>query len=299
LARAVRTAVRRLRPDIIHAHWWMPGGWFASRQQVPYLVTCHGSDIRLLERGNLVRQAARRVFRRAARVTTVSEFLARDIVRLLPEVAPLVVVTPMPVDVTSFLKGAAEPKAVPPRILYAGNLVPTKGVDVLLHAAAELSRRQVEYQLKVMGQGPAQPALQSLASQLGIGSRVTWSPFVPQASMPAEYGASTVTVLPTRGSAEGLGLTLVEALLAGSAAVGTPAGGIPEVVRHEETGLLARDGDAEDWADQIQRLLVDAPFRDRLTRAGKEYVRQTYSPESTIGRFLELYHAAAHDQPNR
>ena len=299
LARAVRTAVRRLRPDIIHAHWWMPGGWFASRQQVPYLVTCHGSDIRLLERGTLVRKAARRVFRRAARVTTVSEFLARDIVRLLPEVAPLVVVTPMPVDVTSFLKGAAELKAVPPRILYAGNLVPTKGVDVLLHAAAELSRRQVEYQLKILGQGPAQRALQSLASELGIGSRVTWSPFVPQASMPAEYGASTVTVLPTRGSAEGLGLTLVEALLAGSAAVGTPAGGIPEVVRHEETGLLARDGDAEDLADQIQRLLVDAPFRDRLTRAGKEYVLQAYSPESTIGRFLELYHAVAHDQPNR
>jgi len=114
-----------------------------------------------------------------------------------------------------------------------------------------------------------------------------------------EYGASTVTVLPSRGSAEGLGLTLVEALLAGSAVVGTPAGGIPEVVRHEETGLLSRGDDPDDLADQIQRLLVDAPLRDRLSRAGREHMLQTYSPESSIGRFLDLYDAVAHDNSNR
>ena len=239
------------------------------------------------------------MFRRAARITAVSRFLADDIQALLPGLATEVVVTPMPVDVSRFLRGSVQSKAVPPQILYAGNLVPSKGVDVLLRAVAELSRRGVDYHLKILGQGPAKHELQSLARELSIDPRVTWSPFVPQAQMPAEYGASTVTVLPTRGSAEGLGLTLVEALLAGSATVGTPAGGIPEVVRHEETGLLARDGDAEDLANQIQRLLADPSLRDRLTRAGKEHVLQTYSPESSIGRFLELYDAVAHDNPSR
>jgi glycosyltransferase involved in cell wall biosynthesis len=294
-ARAVRAAVVRFRPDIIHAHWWMPGGWFASRERLPYLITCHGSDIRLLERNNLIRRSARGTFMRAARVTTVSKFLADDIVKLLPEVAPKVVVTPMPVDVTRFLEGQSATKADPPRILYAGNLVQSKGVDVLLRAVADLGRRGVACQLKILGEGPAQSSLQALATQLGIGSQVRWGRFVPQVQMPAEYGASTVTVLPTRGSAEGLGLVLVEALLAGSAVVGTPAGGIPEVVRHEATGLLARDGDAVDLANQIQRLLVDAPLRDRLARAGKELVLRTYSPESTIERFLELYRAVGHD----
>jgi glycogen(starch) synthase len=114
-----------------------------------------------------------------------------------------------------------------------------------------------------------------------------------------EYGASTVTVLPTRGRAEGLGLTLVEALLAGSAIVGTPAGGIPEVVRHEVTGLLARDEDPLSLADQIERLLTDAPLRDRLIGAGQQYALETFSPEVAVGRFLEIYHVLAHDQPNR
>ena len=115
--------------------------------------------------------------------------------------------------------------------------------------------------------------------------------------MAAEYGASAVTVLPSRGQAEGLGLTLVEALLAGCAVVGTAAGGIPEVVLHEKTGLIARDGNAEDLATQIQRLLTDLPLRERLARAGKEHVLRTYSSEAAVARFLEIYDAVADHQP--
>jgi glycosyltransferase involved in cell wall biosynthesis len=296
---AVRAAMRRFSPEVVHAHWWMPGGWFASRGRVPYLITCHGSDVRLLERGDLVRRIALPAFRRAARVTTVSKFLAEDIQRMLPSLQTRVQVTPMPVDVSGFLEGARTEKLNPPRLLYAGNLVPSKGVDVLLRAVAELARRGVICELKILGEGPARPELEALARQVGIASRTTWAPFVPQARMAAEYGASTVTVLPSRGHAEGLGLTLVEALLAGSAVVGTAAGGIPEVVVHEQTGLIARDGDPTDLASQIQRLLTDPVLRKQLTREGKEHVLRTYAPHAAIDRFLEIYDAVADHQPRR
>ena len=298
-ARAVRGAVRRFRPDLVHAHWWFPGGWFASREPVPYLITCHGSDVRLLDRSSLVRRAGRGVFRKAARITAVSNFLANDLARLLPGVIPQPAVTPVPVDVARFLEGADNAKVDPPRILYAGNLVASKGVDVLLRAATELKHRGVEFELKILGQGSAQDSLEALARELGIEGQVIWSPFVPQTLMPREYGASTVTVLPSRGQAEGLGLTLVEALLAGAAVVGTAAGGIPEVVSHEQTGLIAREGDAVDLADQLQRLLSDTPLRERLTRTGKEHVLRTYSPDPAIGRFLDIYHAVADHQSDR
>ncbi len=297
-ARAVSSAVRRFQPDLIHAHWWFPGGWFASRARRPYLITCHGSDVRLLDRGALVRAAARRVFRRAAGVTAVSDFLAQDIRRQLPDLEQPMV-TPMPLDVARFVRSSEAPKAQPPQVLYAGNLVPSKGVDVLLRALAELEQRGVACQLKILGEGPARKELQALAEHLGIASLVTWSSFVSQTTMPSEYAAATVTVLPSRGQAEGLGLTLVEALLAGSAVVGTAAGGIPEVVRHEVTGLIARDGDATDLASQIQRLLTDIRLRERLTRAGKDHALRTYAPEPTISRFLDIYHALADHNPHR
>ena len=296
-SRAIGGAVRSFEPDLIHAHWWVPSGWFASRGKLPYLITCHGSDVRLLERGELIRRVALPAFRKAARVTAASRFLAGDIGRMLPELTDEVLVTPMPVDVGAFREGARATKSEPPRILYAGNLVPSKGVDVLLRAVAELQRRGIACQLKILGEGPARAELDLLAHKLGLATRVTWAAFVPQEQMAAEYGASTVTVLPSRGQAEGLGLILVEALLAGCAVVGTAAGGIPEVVVHEETGLIARDGDAEDLATQIQRLLTDVPLRERLARAGQEHVLRTHSPDSAIGRFLEIYNSVAASPP--
>jgi glycosyltransferase involved in cell wall biosynthesis len=296
--RAVRGAVAKFQPEVIHAHWWLPAGWFASHRRVPYLVTCHGSDVRLLEKSDLLRRLATSTLSKAARVTAVSSFLAEDLRRLIPSLKP-VTVTPMPVNTEAFLSRSSTGKVQPPRILYAGNLVRNKGVDVLLRAVAALDSRGVAWQLKVLGEGPARSELQRLAHELGISSKIAWAPFVPQDQIASEYAASTITVLPSRGRAEGLGLTLVEALLAGSAVIGTAVGGIPEVVQNNQTGLLSRDGDADDLASQIQRLLADHSLRERLTRAGKEHVLRTYSPEITTRRFLEIYDAVADHQPKR
>ena len=296
-----RSAIRRHattgNPQVVHAHWWFPAGWLVSGLGVPYIVTCHGSDVRLLERSAVLRRVSRAVFRGAGAVTAVSRFLAADLERQTDGLRRPVAVTPMPVDVELFSRGLATPKATPPRLLYAGNLVPNKGVDVLLRAVAVLRQRGTTCRVKILGEGPARSDLERLARALGIDDHVEWSDFVPQDRMPAEYGASMVTVLPTRGQAEGLGLVLVEALLAGSAVVGTPAGGIPEVVQDGATGLLARDGDPNDLADKILHLLDDPGLRDRLTSTGRARAMETYSSTAAARGFLDLYHALADDRP--
>jgi glycosyltransferase involved in cell wall biosynthesis len=205
----------------------------------------------------------------------------------------------MPIDVESFARGKTVPKANPPRILYAGNLLESKGIDTLLRAFVRLRSFGVDAQLKILGEGPASSSLRRLASELGLDRDVQWAKFVTQDAMPSEYGASTITVLPTRGNAEGLGLSLVEALLAGCAVVGTPAGGIPEVVQDEETGLLFRDGDSDDLAAKLRRLLSDATLRARLQGCGEARVRERFAPETAVGRFLSIYDAAVRDRRAR
>jgi len=287
--RAALRAQRELQPDIVHAHWWVPAGAVAATLGTPFVVTSHGSDVRLLESAPPARALARRVLGRAAAVTTVSRFLADDLQRLVPSLGTPVDVLPMPLDVKHFESGRSEAKAVPPRVLYAGNLVASKGVDVLVEAVARLRGQGVECELRILGEGPERSPLEALARQRGIAGAVTFSPFVSQAEMPAEYGRSTVTVLPTRGNAEGLGLTLVEALLAGSAVVGTRAGGIPEVVVEGATGLIARDGDAVELAQKIGRLLSDPELRARLTSRGAERARERHAAISAAARFIDLY----------
>jgi len=91
---------------------------------------------------------------------------------------------------------------------------------VLIRAAGHLLRDGHPVQLRILGEGPDTERLTTLVKSLALEGIVEILPFVGQEQMPAEYGAATVTVLPTRGDAEGLGLTLVEALLAGCAVVG-------------------------------------------------------------------------------
>ena len=295
-AHAVRRAIRDFRPDIVHAHWWFPSAALVPASGPPLVVTSHGSDVRLLERHPLLRRVGRRVYGRAAAVTAVSRFLADDIRRSVPQLGDRLHVAPMPVDVELFATGRTVQKAEPARILYAGNLIPSKGVSDLIQAVALLRRRGASCRLRILGEGPALSELRAEATRAGIDQWVEWSRFVPQAAMPAEYGASTVTVLPTRGTEEGLGLTLVEALLAGSAVVGTAAGGIPEVVADGETGLLARSADPEDLAAKIGSLLTDAGLRARLSSEGRRRMQDTYDARSASERFMHIYDAVLHSR---
>jgi glycosyltransferase involved in cell wall biosynthesis len=270
----------------------MPGGWIARRIGVPYVVTSHGTDVRLLEKA-MWRALAAPVMRGAGAITTASEFLARDMARFLPEVASKTSVTSMPMDIEHFAGGAAMDKASPPRVLYAGNLIASKGVDVLIEAMALLRDRGVPSQLRIIGAGPEEARLRALASARALGGAVTWSPFISQHELPAEFGAATVTALVSRGHAEGLGLVLAEALLAGSAVVGTAAGGIPEVVVDERTGLIAKDGDAADLARQIERLLSDVRMRERTIAQGRERIRAQHAPVAAADRVIVLYDMVA------
>jgi glycosyltransferase involved in cell wall biosynthesis len=171
-------------------------------------------------------------------------------------------------------------------------------VDVLIDAVAMLHARGVMCELRIIGTGPEERRLRALAAERALGGSVTWSPFVAQHELPTEFGAATVTVLVSRGQAEGLGLVLAEALMAGSAVIGTAAGGIPEVVVEEQTGLIARDGDAADLARQIERLLTDHALRERTITSGQERIRAQHAPVAAAEKVIALYATVAKARSN-
>lgn len=300
-AAAVRRAVRQFRPDVVHAHWWFPGGAIAVAgnfrspgpdgrpRHVPVVVTCHGSDVRLLDRGGAVQAAGARVLRRADAVTCVSHFLTRDVERTVPGLAGRVRTIYMPVNPAPFAAVRGLGRVTPPRILFVGNLVPGKGAAVLVEAFAVLRARGTPAVLRIVGAGTEEHALRRAVRAHGIEAHVDFAGVVQHDRIATEYAAATVVVLPSVGQAEGLGLVLAEALLSGTAVIGTPAGGIPEVVVDEETGLIARDGDAPHLASQLERLLHDAPLRERLTTAGQERARAMFDPASAASAFESVY----------
>ncbi|MFI5235381.1 MAG: glycosyltransferase family 4 protein [Gemmatimonadales bacterium] len=292
--RAVRQAVLDFRPDVLAVHWWLPGSLAAVGQGVPVVVTCHGSDVRLLSRPSPLRSLAHGVLGRVAVVTAISSTMADDLRRWtgLTDVR----ITPSPVDESRF-DGKGATRVVPPRIFFAGNLIRGKGVDLIIRAFAMVRARGIDARLRLVGDGPHRPEFESLARELGVASEVDWAGPRPHEAMPEEFAAAAVTVLASRGPrGEGLPITLVEAMMAGSAVVSTPAGGVPEIVLDGRTGLIARDSDAAHLAEQLGRLLTDPSLRERLVLAARALVLDHFARAPAESRYFEALDQAAGSQ---
>jgi glycosyltransferase involved in cell wall biosynthesis len=192
----------------------------------------------------------------------------------------------MPLDTALFQKASTLPKAIPHRILFAGNLLPSKGADLLIRALPLLIDWGLECVLRIVGEGSEKAALLRLAQNSGVSHLIQWAGVIPHGAMPEEYGRATVTVLPSRGNSEGLGMVLVESLLAGCPVIGTAGGGIPDVITHGETGLLTNDGDARNIALALRQMLSSPALRARTVSAQASHDVQTCIHHS---QFVNLF----------
>lgn len=291
LAGGYRAATRVLEhwpADVVHAHWWFPGGLVArglgSRLGIPYVVTMHGSDIRLASAAPGASKLFRTVSRRAAAMTTVSTWLAEQARRLDPESNP--VVAPMPVVAELFQPGGARQEN---RLLFIGKLTEQKGLHHLLRAMARMNVRAT---LDVVGAGRVDDAsVRRLASELGVANRITWHPLLTQTELAALYRMAAVHVVPA--VEEGLGMTAVESLLTETPVVAFDSGGLPDIVLPEKTGVLVPPGDVAALAAALDRVLGDATLRTKLGKEGRRFAITHFSPENVARQYAGLLRGAA------
>lgn len=252
---AARRLIRDERIDVVHAHWWLPGGLVgavATTAAVPLVITSHGSDVELLKRAALA-PLGRAVLRRAAAVGAVSEPLARGLERLgrVP-----VRVLRMPLDVTAETGRTPVPLSPPIRLLGVGRMSTEKGFDVAIDAVDLLHRRGVEVKLRLIGDGPRRSELVRQAGRLPA-DVVTIDRPVPPHELDAALAACHALVAPSRH--EGLGLVALRALARGRPVVGSRVGGLVEVVSEPADGLLVDPGDVAALAAAIERLPLPPP----------------------------------------
>jgi glycosyltransferase involved in cell wall biosynthesis len=286
--RAAMRVAARTKIDVVHAHWWFPGGLVArairARKGIPYVVTMHGSDIRL--GGTAPGGAAlfKAVAAQASAMTTVSTWLAAQARELDPATAP--VVAPMPVAPDLFHPGDGR---VADRLLFIGKLTPQKGLEYLLRALPRMKSRPT---VDVVGAGRVDDAhLRDLAAQLGVADRVTWHPLLTQAELAVLYRTAAIHVIPA--IEEGLGLTAVEALLSETPVVAFDSGGIPDIVVDGQTGLLVPPGDTVGLAVAVDRLLADSEYRLRLGREGRRFALTHFGPDAVARQYATLLTDAA------
>jgi L-malate glycosyltransferase len=177
----------------------------------------------------------------------------------------------------------AEPGPV--RVGIVAGMRPVKNLDLFLRAAADVLRSHPDTTFEIAGDGPARPALERLAEELGLGPRLRLPGEL--ADVPGFLGRVAVAVLCSRS--EGMSNALLEYLAAGRAIVATRVGASAGLLEDEVHGLLVPAGDAGALAASIRRLVEDPGLRLRLGAAARRRAEQDYSRPAMVRRFERFY----------
>lgn len=221
--------------------------------------------------------------RRAAHVFSPSEYLRRvalgwgldaDRISVLPNPAPAVPVLPAREQLR------AELDLNGPTLAFAGRLGPQKALGVALEAVAALP----EVALVVAGDGPDRAALERRAQELGLGHRARFLGALSRGDVLRLFRAADGALLSS--SWENLPHTVLEALAVGTPVISTAVGGVPEVLRHGENGLLVQPSDPAALAGAIRTFFEDESLRSRLAGSAAASV-SSFTEQSVFERVEE------------
>jgi len=300
--RAGRRALRRecaaFHPDVLHVHWWVPGGlaaWPGNAGRVPVVLTSHGTDLFLLDRFPVARWAAGPIFRAAAHVTVISSPLVPRVERLgVP--AERITVLPMPVSAERFAP-PRHPARDSGRLLFVGRLIERKGAEYAVRAVAELRRQGRAVRLTIIGDGPERARLVPLIDELGLRDAVDLTGALPHDDIAEHYRTAALLLMPAvtdwKGEQEGFGMVLVEAMASDLPMVATRSGGIPDVVTDGTSGILVPERDPGALAAAAARLLDDPPLAARMAAAAHADLDRRFSPAGLAAGFDAVYRRAA------
>ena len=283
--RVLRAATGRRAPNtIVEAHIAHPTGLFAAplaaRLQAPLVLFAHGSDVlRLPDRSGLDRTICQAVFRRAALVVANTGYLAREVTERLAVPQDKVQVVSPGIQYKTFASATAVRTT---ELLFVGNLIHRKAVDVLIAALAAMPDPPP---LRVIGDGPERAALEQQAAAAGV--KADFAGAMPQEAVAVEMAAAKLIAVPSRE--EALGLVALEAMAAGCIPVVSAVGGLAESVRDGVNGFSCAPEDPAALAAALERArAADLAALREAARATAEPHDVDVAAAETAGRFEAL-----------
>jgi colanic acid/amylovoran biosynthesis glycosyltransferase len=287
----------RLRVDRIHAHFASHtatcAGIASTVSRIPFSFTAHAYDIFCtsitLHNGTLNWK-----LRHAIQVFTISEYGKKLLRARLP--APdrnrvHRVYVGIPMDL--FQEQAPPPIKSEFRLLCIAYFDRKKGLDTLLDACALLKCQSFPFHLHLYGQGPLREDLVTQIARLDLEQHVTLGVPIQQEEVARQLAACHVFVMPCRkdpktGNIDGIPTVFMEAMATGRPVISCPLSGIPELVRHCETGLLVEPDNPAALAEAVTRLFKENPLRIYLGRQASSLARKQHDQRTNTRLLLDL-----------
>jgi glycosyltransferase involved in cell wall biosynthesis len=279
--------------QLVHTHFaWLSAAACITVSQlldVPFTVTAHAFDIYSLRNDLLVLTT-----KLADRVVTISEYNKRAILEKSDtlEVQQIEVIH-CGIDLDNFQVNDRDPANQAFQITSVGSLIEKKGHEYLIRACGELETRGINFHCVIIGDGLLRQTLNELIQDLNMEDKVVLVGTQSQTWVREILKKSDLFVLACvvakGGGRDGIPVSMMEALAMEVPVVSTTVSGIPELIKHEITGLLVSERDSNALADAISRLALDKPFRQNLARRGRTLIEREYNTTTNTSRLVELF----------
>jgi len=290
--------VEKYKLEVLHVHYAIPHAYAAYMAKkmledkgikVKVVTTLHGTDITLVGSHPTYKTAVEFSINKSDEVTTVSNSLKEDTLRLFNIEKDIKVVY-------NFIDGEKYDKAhqgeckrialanPEERILtHVSNFRPVKRTNDVIKIFNEV-QKEVPSKLLMVGDGPERLKAENLAKELQIEDKVLFLGNSNEVAKILCY--SDVFLLPSE--TESFGLAALEAMAAGTAVISTNTGGLPEVNIHGETGYLSNLGDVDDMAKNSIKILQDEALLNQFKQSGKKHIK-LFSLENILPVYEEIY----------
>lgn len=281
----VAELVGRFRPHLLHLNDAMLSSFLFLRGgatgNLSRVLVLH-SPIRPVGKDGL--QA--RLAADADRIVTVSQAQYDDAVATMPALRGKMSMIPNALPWPDL--SPTDLPLTPPVLLSIGRMRSDKGFDLAIRMFARLRDRGVVAKLVVAGDGPERGRLEALARGLGLAEHVDFPGWVAPDRVGSMINTSTVVVMPSRWP-EPFGLVALQAAQMGRPVVACSVGGLPEVVDHEQTGLLVAADDEQAMANAIESILSDVSSIKRMGERARQRARDKFSFPALVDAYEQLY----------
>ena len=296
LVRRVNRLAKRHDADLVVIDPALPAGLVGPRLDLPYAVVVHGAEVAIPGRLPGVRRLLRNVLDSAAGVIAAGGYPALECERALGRHLPAFVIPPG-VDIERFRPASRSERGLlrsrlglrpeAPTVVSVSRLVPRKGMDTLVQAAALLAARGRDLQVVIAGDGRDRGRLRSLAARTGAPVRLVGR--LGDDDVAALLGCADVFAMLCRTrwrgfEQEGFGIVYLEAAAAGVPQIAGRSGGAHEAVADGETGMVLDPATPDAAAEAISALLDDGERRTEMGAAARQRAATAFSYDLLAGR---------------
>lgn len=301
LALAVRMheVVREHKLDLLHCHYAIPhatSAWITKQmlreeqRDIRVVTTLHGTDITIVGQDPSFHSITKFSIEKSDALTAVSRYLQKETLNAFGCTACRIDVIPNFIDPAVYDRARYGPEVRGQFnngrkvLMHISNFRPVKRIRDVIRIFATVTR-SVPSVLVMVGDGPDRHDAEQEARQLGVDGRVQFLGKIE--SVAPLLAAADLFLLPT--NSESFGLSALEALASGTPVIGCNAGGLPEVVRNGETGVLCGVGDVDGMAAAALELLRDERRWSAMSRAAAADARDRFAMDDIVGRYEQLY----------